>query len=123
MSMKRPPLPVVVVSLLYLLVGLAGFIYHFHTLLAWQKDSVWVELTELLAVIAGFFLLRGQNWARWLAIAWMAFHVALSAFHSYAQVAVHAAFLMLIAWALFVPAARRYFGSPEQTSDRRDETA
>lgn len=110
MSSSKPPLPVIVVALLYLAVGIIGFAYHFRSLLAWQQDSVWAESTELLAVIIGVFLLRGQNWARWLALAWMAFHVVLSAFDSYAQSAVHAAFLVLIAWALFAPASARYFG-------------
>lgn len=102
-------MPVIVVALLYLAVGILGFAYHLRSLLAWQQGSVWVETTELLAAIIGIFLLRGHNWARWLALAWMAFHVVLSAFHSYAQAAVHAAFLALIAWALFAPAAGRYF--------------
>ena len=111
MSTNKPPLPVIIIALLYLAVGIIGFVYHFRSLLAWQQDSVWVETTELLAAVIGAFLLRGHNWARWLAVAWMAFHVVLSAFESYAQAAVHLAFLALIAWALFAPAARRYFGN------------
>ncbi|MGH9590685.1 MAG: hypothetical protein ACRD25_09825 [Terracidiphilus sp.] len=109
MSSNKPPLPVIVVALLYLAVGVVGSVYHFHSSLAWQRDSVWAESTELLAVIIGAFLLRGHNWARWLAVAWMAFHVVLSALHSYAQARMHAVFLALIAWALFVPASARYF--------------
>lgn len=103
-------MPVIVIALLYLAVGILGFAYHFRSLLAWQQDSVWVGATELLAILIGVFLLRGQNWARWLAVAWMVFHVVLSAFHSYAQAIVHAAFLALIVWALFSPASGRYFG-------------
>ena len=110
MSTHRPPLSVLVIAVLFLGVGMVGFVYHFRTLLAWQQGSVWVESIELLAVVAGVFLLFGQNWARWLAVVWMAFHVVLSAFHSYAETAVHAAFLALIVWALFVPReARRHF--------------
>lgn len=113
MSSNRPPLPVIVVSLLYLAVGAVGSVYHFHSLLAWQQGSVWVEATDLPAVVIGVFLLRGKNWARWLALAWMAFHVVLSALHSYAQATVHAVFLALIAWALFAPSAARYFGKQD----------
>lgn len=109
MSANKPPLPVIMIALLYLAVGIVGFVYHFRSLLAWDQDSIWVESTELLALIIGVFLLRGHNWARWLALAWMAFHVVLSAFHSYVQAGVHAAFLALIAWALFAPGAARYF--------------
>lgn len=109
MSTNKPPLSVIVIALLYLAVGIVGFVYRFRSLLTWQQGSVWAESVELLAVIAGIFLLRGHNWARWLAVAWIAFHVVLSAFHSFGQAAVHAAFLALIAWALFMPAAGRYF--------------
>ena len=47
--------------------------YHFSELR--QPEGVWVGLTELLAILSGVFMLRGQNWARWLALAWIAFHV------------------------------------------------
>jgi hypothetical protein len=114
MRMRRPPLSVIVIALLYLAVGVGGFVYHFRSLLAWQQGSVWVESTEFLAIITGVFLLLGQNWARWLAVAWMAFHVVLSAFHSYAMAAVHAAFLALIVWALFWPGAGPYFRGPKK---------
>lgn len=114
MTAPKPPVSVLVIALLYLAVGIVGCVYHFPSLLAWEQGSVWSESTELLAVIAGVFLLLGQNWARWLAVAWIAFHVVLSAFHSFAQAAVHAVFLALIAWALFWPGAGRYF-SPNKT--------
>lgn len=109
MILKKPPASVLVIALLYLAVGAVGFIAHFHTLLAWQKDSVWVESTEFLAVVTGVFLLLGKSWARWLAVAWIAFHVVISALNSYGQAAVHAAFMALIVWALFQPEAARYF--------------
>ncbi len=37
-------------------------------------------------------MLRGSNWARWLALAWIAFHVFLSFLHSWQQVLVHCLF-------------------------------
>lgn len=114
MRTSKPPLPVIAVALLYLAVGAIGFVYRFRTLWAWQQGSVWAESTELLAIVAGIFLLLGHDWARWLAVAWMAFHVVLSAFHSYAQAAVHAAFLALIAWALFAPTAAKYFRAAQK---------
>ena len=36
-----------------------------------------IALFELLAVLAGVFLLKGRNWARWLLLLWIAFHVIL----------------------------------------------
>ena len=97
------PLAVTILAWLYVAVGAGGLVSHL-------ADGVWVELVEIAAVIAGAFMLRGQNWARWLALAWMAFHVILSAFHAFREVAIHCLFLAVIAWILFRPEAARYFG-------------
>jgi hypothetical protein len=56
------------------------FAYHSPELLQLQKGAFLIEFTELLALIAGIFRLRRHDWARWLALAWMAFHVKLTAF-------------------------------------------
>jgi hypothetical protein len=106
-SIKRP-FPVLILSCLYIAVGTIGFVCHFSELMACQPDSVWIELTELLGVIAGVFMLRRHNWARWLALAWIAFHVAIS-FPTLRQVAIHSAIFAAIAWVLFRPDARQYF--------------
>jgi hypothetical protein len=63
--------------------------------------------------VSGIFLLRGQNWARWLALAWIVFHVALSAFHPLRELAVHVVLCAFIALVLFRPAAGRYFRGAE----------
>jgi hypothetical protein len=54
-------------------------------------------------------MLRGHNWARWLALAWIGCHVILSAFHSVFEVAVHGLLFAAIAYFLFRPRATRYF--------------
>ena len=74
MTPTRPPLAILVVAAAYLAVGIIGFVAHFHDLLATPSEGVWIELTEMLAAVAGVFLLLGRNWARWLAVAWIAFH-------------------------------------------------
>ena len=91
-----------ILALLYIAVGGGGLVSH-------RADGVWVELVEVAAVIAGSFMLRGQNWARWLALAWMAAHVALSALHNFRELGVHILFLVVIAGFLFRPEATRYF--------------
>ena len=109
--MKRP-VSVTVVACVYLLVGAGGFVSHFDLSLIKdisRFDGLWIELVEVLAFIAGLFLLRAQNWARWLALAWMAFHVAAGAFQGFPQFAVHLVFCAIIGWILFRPAATRYF--------------
>lgn len=108
MSAARRPVSVWIVSCLYMAVGTIGFVYYFSELMAHRGDSVWIELTELLAIVSGAFMLRGYNWARWLALVWMAFHVAIS-FPVYRQVAIHLAIFAGIAWVLFRRDAQQYF--------------
>ena len=109
--MKRP-LSVTFVACVYLLVGTAGFVAHFKESVADPADGVWIMLTELVAIVCGIFLLRRANWARWLALAWMLFHVALS-YPVVRQLVMHGVICALIAWFLFNPGANRYFrGAP-----------
>ena len=68
-----------------------------------------IELTEFAGDCVRSFLLRGHNWARWLALAWIAFHVVLSAFHAIPELVIHAVFCAVFAWVLFRPEAARYF--------------
>jgi hypothetical protein len=55
------------------------------------------------------FMLRGQNWARWLSIVWMAWHVVLSAFHPLSELIMHGVLLAVFALFLFRPRAPAYF--------------
>jgi hypothetical protein len=106
--MRRRPISITLLAGLYLAVGVLGFVAHFHGLPTRQPDAFGVELTEFLAIVIGIFLLRGHNWARWLALVWIAFHVAIS-IHDPQRLAIHAAFLVVFAWILFSAAARRWF--------------
>ncbi len=109
--MNKRPISVTIIAGLYLLVGTAGFVGHLIPILkshALHSDDALVEITEVVAVVCGVFLLRGHNWARWLTVAWMAFHVALS-YGSVQKLVVHCLFLVLIAYFLFRADARTYF--------------
>jgi hypothetical protein len=105
----KPPIPVMIVVAVYLLVGVVGFVYHFPELTAGHRDAIAIELTELLAVVAAVGLLLRQNWARWLALAWVVFHVVISLFHPLRELLIHATLCVLIAWLLFRPATARWF--------------
>lgn len=111
MASKPRPLAVTLIACLYIAVGAISLIGHFRQLVTRQPDWGWILLTEALAIVIGIFLLRGQNWARWLALAWMAFHVALSAWPPFRLVptAIHAGFFIVIALVLLHPSAGRYF--------------
>ena len=97
---------------LYIITGAIGFVYHlgeFSIGQAFRYDALWIELVRLVAIMCGLFLLRGQDWARWVAVAWMGFHVVVSAFRSLPQLAIHCIFLAAIAYFLFRSDAARYF--------------
>jgi len=110
--MNKRPVAVTILGWLLMVVGLVGLAYHAkeidlrHPL---QNDTLWVELVRVLAIVAGVFMLRGQNWARWLAMAWIGFHVVISYWHSWQQVAMHAVVFVVFAYMLFRSAANRYF--------------
>ena len=107
--MPKRPLAVTILAVVYLLIGAAGLVGHFQESLAAPREGIWIELTELLALLSGAFLLRGRNWARWLALAWIAFHVVLSFWDPIQRLIAHCVFLVLIAAILFHPSAARYF--------------
>lgn len=115
--MNKRPLSVVILGCVYMVVGTIGFATHIGDFQknAFQYDGGGVEFIRLLAVVCGAFLLKGHNWARWGTVAWIGFHVILSAFHSLPQFVIHCAFCAVIAWFLFRPGAERYFrGAPAE---------
>lgn len=73
-------------------------------------DDMLVLAIGVAALIGGTFVLRGQNWARWLLAAWMALHVAISVGKPFAFVA-HLVIFGFIAFLLFRPPASAHFGS------------
>jgi len=113
--MRARPLAVTIFGWLYVVVGVAGFVTHSRELLAHpaQSDSLWAIGVSLAAILAGAFVLRGRNWARWLAVAWMAFHVVISIFHAPIELIVHLVFLAATVWALFGRHAAGYFHPPD----------
>ena len=70
---------------------------------------VLVHFVRLLALVAGVFMLYGRNWARWLLVAWMVFHLVVSALHSTMQLLLHALIFTVILYFLFRPPASSYF--------------
>jgi hypothetical protein len=117
--MKQRPMTVTILSWLYIAMGAVGFLYHLRELgqnSLFHSDALLIEAIRILAIVAGFFMLRGQNWARWLAIAWIALHVVVSIFNSWQQVLMHAIFLAIIAFLLIRPAANEFFRGIESHS-------
>jgi hypothetical protein len=109
--MSKRPITVTILSWLLIVTGAMGLIAHFGELTAqpFHSDVIWISVVRLLAIVAGAFMLRGANWARWLAIAWIAFRVVIGGLHSVPQALIHTVFLAVFAYLLFRSDARAYF--------------
>jgi hypothetical protein len=115
--MNSRPRSITVISWLFIAVGVIALLYHLlpHHMPAGNEqrtiepDIVWVCLVRALAILCGVFMLCGFDWARWLLVVWIAYHVILSAFHSLTEVAVHSLLFAVIVYFLFRPQASAYF--------------
>jgi uncharacterized membrane protein HdeD (DUF308 family) len=108
--MKKRPVSVTVISCLFIASGVVGLAYHAGEFTTRPPlEYALMCFVRLLAILCGVFMLRGPNWARWLLLAWIAYHVVLSAFHSMSQLVTHALLFVVITFFLFRPQASRYF--------------
>ncbi|WP_139205189.1 hypothetical protein [Pricia antarctica] len=112
--MKKCPIPVLIVALLLIVAGGVGFVYHAKDYFEQRSmgyEFAWVLLIRALAIVCGVLLLKRVNWARWFAIAWLAYHIVLSTFHSVSETITHAVLLLIVAVLLFIPKSSAYFKS------------
>jgi len=111
------PIAVTLIAGVFVAAGLFGFGYHVRKLAGGDAPSaglIWVLALRLIAVAAGLLLLWGVAGARWIAIAWLAYHTVSSAVRSTGEFAVHALLLAAIAFALF----RRAVSPPRNAPSR-----
>ena len=128
-SRRRPP-TITAIGWLFILVGAAGLLKDVwplatgdaaHQLAKLRADGLadvgpaWTS--RLLAIVGGAGLLRGRNWARWLLVAWMLFHIGLSLVHPGSRLVVHVVLFAPILYLLFRPASSAYL-RPD-SSERR----
>jgi uncharacterized membrane protein len=108
-AMKRP-FTVTFLGSLFIVVGLVSTIYHLLTspLDYWMVP---VSLVGIIAIVGGVFLIKGRDWARWLMLSWLAFHVFVSALHSLSGSMAHLLLLIAVGYFLLTPPDSKYFGS------------
>jgi hypothetical protein len=75
-------------------------------------DDMQVLAIGVAALVGGAFVLRGQNWARWLLAVWMLLHVAISV--GAAQLIGHLVIFGFVAFLLFRPGAWARFTGARQ---------
>src|ERR1700730_14194594 len=107
--MKRP-LQVTITGCLFIVAGLVGLVYH----LSERPLDHWIvpiSIIRIIAVVGRVFLLMGHNWARWLMLVLLAFHVVVSAFHSLSEFMPHVVLLMIVSYVLLGPPTSKYLSS------------
>jgi len=106
-AVKRP-WEVAFLGALFIVAGLVGLLYHgVSDPVSWEL--VLVLLVRIVAIVGGVFLILGRGWARWVLIAWLGFHVAISALNSLQQTVAHAVLLAVVAYFLTRAPASDYF--------------
>jgi len=118
--MNKRPLSVVTISWLFVVSGAFGFAYHAtRTQSPFEYELVFVLFLRLLAIVGGVFTFRGANWARWLLLVWITYHVILSSFHSLSELLMHSLLFAAVAYFLFRPKAAAYFRGATKESIQR----
>ena len=109
--MKKRPWRITFIAWLFVVAGLAdiGFSLSGVRQQPFHYDSLWPLALGAVAILCGFWLLRGSNWSRWLAVAWLAFHVIVASLGSAQKLVVHGLLLAVIAYFLFRQEAAAYF--------------
>lgn len=64
---------------------------------------------QMLAVLYDVLMLYGFNWARWLLLIWVGYHIILSILHSPFELLVHGLLFTVVLYFVFRPQASAYF--------------
>jgi uncharacterized membrane protein HdeD (DUF308 family) len=70
-----------------------------------------IYLSAVAAIVGGAFLFKGHNWARWLLVAWMAFHIVVGALHGLVPLLTHVVIFSVILFFLFRRPASSFFSA------------
>jgi len=110
--MKTRPPTVTVISFFFVAVGIistALHVWQFDITRPSQLEETGIYAIGAAAVVAGIYMLQGRNWARWLALGWISFHVIVAAFNRPLGLLVHGVFIALLAWFLFRRESQEWF--------------
>ena len=105
--MNKRPLSISIIGWIFIAVGVVALTYH--SIHKSEDYLIWVLLVRFLAIVCGIAMLFRQNWGRWLAAAWLAFHVYLSIHHETAELIIHALLLVVMVYFMFRSQANAYF--------------
>lgn len=106
-SLKRP-YEITLLGWLFIAVGILATAIHLWRG-ALDRWMIVIVLFEAIAVVAGVYLLRGARWARWLMLAWIAFHVVAFALNSVWDGLPHLVLLLVVGYFLLGPPTAKYY--------------
>lgn len=112
LAYHQRPIAITVVSCLVIIAGIFGLARGFAnatTLWPPEQDLIWVVVVDAIGIAGGIFMLRRQNWARWLTLAWIASHVAIVSVYMRKEILPHAIIFALVAYLMFRADVRAYF--------------
>ena len=106
-----------IISLIFIVFGsialLVGLLPHGDITAAHRMAELtshwYVHVSRILMILGGVFMMYGFNWARWLVVVWIAFHIVVGALHSAFQLLTHVLIFSVILYFLFRPKASAYF--------------
>ena len=106
--MKRRPLSITIISWIFIVFGsialLSGVLP-----LADLKSHWYIHLSRILQIVAGVFMLYGRNWARWLLVVWIAFHLVVGALNGVVTLLMHIVIFSVVLFFVFRRDANTYF--------------
>jgi hypothetical protein len=111
-NMKSRPLPILVVAIVFIIVGLVGFLNHIKGFFEPGEKlyaTLLIQLLRILAIVSGILLLRANNSGRWLSIVWILSHIIIGALNSTFQLIAHIVLLIVVYILLFLPVSSAYF--------------
>jgi hypothetical protein len=114
---NKRPLSITIISFLFILLGALTVIHA-----AWDLVNTEQRLTNLehhwmiyvsgvAAILGGAFLFKGHNWARWLLVLWMAFHIVVGALNGIVPLLTHVVIFSALSIFLFRRPASSYLSS------------
>ena len=103
---RKPIASVIAVGVIFLAIGVLDIARGLAPLLERRDnlhlagDDVLVLAIGIVSLLAGFYALRGRNWARWVLAGWMWVHVVISA-GQLPALGAHIVIFGLLTFALF----------------------
>lgn len=116
-DVERRPRSIVVISFLFILLGVITLVHAAAELinttdrLTDLKSHWMIHVSAIAAIVGGVFLFKGHNWARRLLVLWMAFHIVVGALHGIVPLLTHVVIFSIILFFLFRRPASAYFSS------------